>query len=241
MSKINITGINFDNVTLDESIELVKQNLNDSVRTIVYTPNAEIAYACIENKEYLDIINSANIILPDGDGVVEASKILNTPLKCKTPGVEFGYKLLKYCSENGLKVYLLGGKQEIVQKAKEELTNDLQGLIISGYHDGYFDNDESVINNINDSDADVILVCLGFPKQEKWVYENINSIPNIKVAACLGGSIDIYSKEVKRAPVFFRKLKLEWFYRTVKDPKRIKRISVIPKYLSYVRKTKPKI
>ena len=235
MNKINVTGINFDNISLLESIEIIDKNIKNNINNIVYTPNVEIAYACVNNNSLLDIINSATLILPDGDGIVKASKILKTPIKCKTPGVEFGYELFRYASNNKLSVYLLGGKEETVVLAKNEIEKDYNAFVC-GIHSGYFDNNDVIINDINKSKTDILIVCMGFPKQEKWVYDNIKKLDNIKVIACLGGSIDIYSKKVKRAPVIFRKLKLEWLYRTIVEPKRIKRILVIPKYFNYVRK-----
>ena len=107
MNKIEITGINFDNLSLIESLEFVENNLKNNIKTIIYTPNVEIAYSCYNNSELLNIINSANLILPDGDGIIKASNILSTPLKEKVAGVDFGYNLLPILEKYNQKLYVI--------------------------------------------------------------------------------------------------------------------------------------
>lgn len=244
MEVISITKINFNNVDMNEAISISENFVKSNKQLVVFTPNVEIAYQCYFDEKLLNIINSANLILPDGDGIIKASKKIGYPLKEKVAGVDYGYNLLKILSDNNYPLFLLGGTENSVTNAKTNLESSIRGLNVAGFHNGYFDKEgeinDQVIEMINNSGAKALYVCFGFPSQEIWVYNNINKLKNVKVIVCLGGSIDIYSGKAKRAPNFYRKLHLEWLYRTIKEPRRIKRIMVIPKYFKIINEEKKK-
>lgn len=235
--KINVRGINFDNVTLAEAAALLGEHIENGEGMMgVYTPNAEIVQLCIEKNEYYELINSAELIVPDGIGVIKAAKILGTPMKERVPGVELGEKMIEYCAKNGHKVYFLGGKPGVASLAAENMAKKYPGLEIVGTGDGYFkkegEESERVIDEILSSEAELLFVCLGVPVQEKWIFENRNRLSEkVKVCMALGGSLDVYSGNVKRAPVFFRKTGLEWLYRFIKQPSRVGRMMKLPKFL----------
>ena len=231
MDRINIRGIMFDNVTKSEAIELIKGRVAARLRTVVVTPNAEIAEACVEDEKLMHLINSADVVLPDGVGIIKASKILGTPLKEKVPGVEVGEAL--FSELTGHRFYLLGGKEGVAKAASERMKK-LHGASFAGYHHGYFFNEEGgcdrVVEEIDSSGADVLIVCLGFPAQEKWIRENIARLPHVKLALALGGSIDVWSGNSSRAPKLFIKLGLEWLWRLIRQPSRIKRMAALPRF-----------
>lgn len=231
--KINVRGVNFDNLTLDETVELILSRLKNGQKTAVYTPNSEIVQACIENNALYDIINSAEVICPDGIGVVKAAKILKTPLKGKVAGIEVGEKLIASLTDGSKSIFLMGGKPGIAEKAAEELSKKYPGIKIAGTNDGYFkkegEENNAVIAKINNSRADVLFVCLGAPAQEKWIYSNRDKL-NVTVMLGLGGSLDGYAGVVKRAPKVFINLGLEWFYRLLCEPWRFKRMMKLPKF-----------
>lgn len=241
MQKIKILDIPFDNVTKEEAPLLAFSRLEQGARTVVVTPNAEIAELCAEDENVKRAVCSADLILPDGEGVVLASKKLGTPLKEKVAGVEFGMDCVRLAAERGYSLFLLGGKEGVAQKAASELQKRFPTLKIAGKRNGYFaksgEENESVINEINSTKADILFVCLGAPAQEKWVCENRDKLFP-KLIACLGGSLDIYSGNVKRAPRIFIKLKLEWFWRLLKEPSRLPRMMKLPKFLHTVKKYK---
>lgn len=251
MNKVNIRGIEFDNITKEEAISLISSRFNQNITTVVFTPNSEIIEECIENPIFKDIISEADILLPDGIGVIKASKILKTPLKEKVAGVEVGEELFKALRESSF--FLLGGNiqsssgETVAEKAKKELQKKYSCNIVGTMH-GYFDKNnkenDDVIEKINCSGADVLYVCLGSPTQEKWICNNRNRLLNIKLFIALGGSLDIYSKETKRAPKLFIKFGLEWLWRLLSQPSRIGRIMKLPKFyigtLKYAVKTKTK-
>ncbi len=236
--KINIRGVYFDNVSFDEAMEKVKESLSGEGLTVMYTPNSEIVQNCVENKELYEVINSADIVIPDGIGVVYASKILKTPLKQKVPGCEVAEKLIEYASVTGDGVFLFGGGKKTEQReavsvvAAENMKNKYKGLNIAGTRDGYFTEQDvpEIIEQINNSGAKILFVCLGAPKQEKWIYENRDKL-KVSFAAGLGGTLDVFAGTAKRAPKFFLKTNLEWLYRLLCMPSRIGRMMKLPKFL----------
>ncbi len=241
MKKINICGIPFDNVTMTEAVALAEAELQKEGASVVVTPNAEIAEMCIEDKTVNQIILGAEIILPDGAGIITAAEILGTPLKEKVAGVEFGMELIKHAEKHGYSLFFLGGKPTVAETAAEKLKATYKNLKIAGTHDGYFEKtgaeNDAVIAEINASSADILFVCLGAPTQETWIMANREKLTSVRLAACLGGSLDIYAGTAKRAPKIFIKLRLEWFYRLLREPKRLGRMMKIPKYLRHVKKT----
>ena len=217
--KINIRGVYFDNVNMDETMEKVTSMAGTEGLDYMFTPNSEIVQNCIENPALFEVINSASIIIPDGIGVVYASKILKTPLKEKVPGCEVAEKLLEYASKTGDGVFFFGGGKKTEEReavgvlAASRMCEKYPGLNIVGTRDGYFTEADvpSIIEEINNSGAKILFVCLGAPKQEKWIYDNRNAL-KVNFAAGLGGTLDVFAGTVKRAPEFFIKANLEWFY-----------------------------
>ena len=232
--KIDVRGIKFDNVTVSEAVDLMLDNTRAARQTAVFTPNSEIVQMCIDNPEMYDVIGRADITLPDGIGVVKAAKILGTPLKGRAPGFEAGEELIRRSSDHGLKIFLMGGKPGIAELARDKLLEKYPRTEFVGCHDGYFqkdgDENDAMVAEIKASGADVLFVCFGAPAQEKWINENRGRLPEVKLFLGLGGSLDGYSGNLKRAPEIFCKLGLEWFYRLLCQPSRIGRMMKLPKF-----------
>lgn len=232
--KINVRGVYFDNVTMDEAVTLMIERAAAGLQTSVFTPNSEIVQMCIDAPEMYDIIGKADITLPDGIGVVKAAKILKTPLKERVAGFDAGKLLISRAADENLKIYFLGGKPGIAEQAAAKLTEEYPGTEFVGCHDGYFkkegEENDIVVEEINRSGADILFVCLGAPTQEKWINANRDRLPGVKIFLGLGGSLDGYSGNVKRAPEFFIKHGLEWFYRLACQPSRIGRMMKLPKF-----------
>lgn len=237
MEIINIRGVNFCNVTLDEAADWVSTVLADSPEQprAVYTPNSEIVQLCIEQNEYYDLINSADLIIPDGIGVIKASRILGTPLKEKVAGVELGERTLAIAADKGYSVYFLGAKPGVAEQAAAKMKEKYPTLTVAGIRDGYFkkegEENEAVLSEIRAAAPDVLYVCLGVPAQEKWIAANRSALSPVKLCLALGGSLDVWAGNVKRAPKIFIKLGLEWFYRLCCEPRRIGRMMKLPKFL----------
>lgn len=240
MGKINVRGLDFDNVTREEASSLAASALASDKLTTVFTPNAEIAYRASRDEDFLKILQSADILLPDGAGIIKAANILGTPLHEKVAGVDFGADVAKMCADNGYSLFLLGGKPGVADAAAEKLKERFPSLNVAGTNDGYFEKsggeNDAMIEKINSSRADALYVCLGSPAQEKWAYDNKSKLETVKLLCCLGGSIDVYAEKAKRAPKFFIKTNTEWLYRLIKEPRRLGRMMNIPKYLRDTKK-----
>ena len=196
-------------------------------QTAVFTPNSEIIYKASRSKELFETLHSATVLFPDGIGSYIGMRALNIPIKNRTTGIDLAETVLSMCATYGYKVFLLGGKNGVASQASQKLKSKYKGLNICGFHHGYFKNDNKIINEINSSGADILFVCLGFPKQEKWIVKNFRSLPSVKLAMGLGGSLDVWSGNVKRAPKSVSNMGLEWLWRTCKDLKRVKRIGFL--------------
>lgn len=228
--KIDVMGVLFDNVTMDEALLKAEGILAGEQAQYVVTPNSEIVYEAMRSQELCGLLNDAALVLPDGAGVVLGSKILKTPLKEKVAGVDFADNLLELLAKKGGSVYLLGSKPGVAELAAAKMLEKHPGLTIAGVADGYFKDEAPVIEKINAANADVLFVCLGAPKQEKFMANHRHEL-NVKLMAGLGGSLDSFAGTVKRAPKWMIKLSLEWLYRLIKEPKRFGRMLRLPKFL----------
>ena len=228
--KTDIMGLQFDNITMVEAMDAAKALLQGEHAARVVTPNAEIAYEALHDENMRTLLNSAELMLPDGAGVVLASKILKTPLKQKVAGVDFADGLLGVLETTGQSLYLLGSKPGIGELAAQKMMQKHPRLRIAGIADGYFQDEAPVIDKINASGADVLFVCLGAPKQEQFMARHQKAL-HVKLMAGLGGTLDSFAGTVKRAPKWMIRCNLEWLYRLIKEPKRFKRMLRLPKYL----------
>lgn len=222
--------IAFDDVTLQEAVAFAMDHVRTRQRCRVVTPNAEFAMEAKKNPRFLKILNGSQLVLADGISVIYASKILGTPLRGRVTGVGFAQALCQALAEQGGSLYLLGAKPGVAEQAADKLKAAHPGLKIAGTHDGYFKDEAPVVEAINAARPDAMLVCLGAPKQEYFM-EDHGARLEVPVMAGLGGSMDVLAGNVRRAPEFFQKVGLEWLYRLVKEPKRIRRMAKLPLYL----------
>lgn len=220
---IDVLGVRVDSVTMDGALERALSFVDGTPHS-VYTPNPEIIMAAQEDSELMQALKGASLVLPDGIGVVIASKILKNPLPERVPGFDFCCNLMK----TGKSFYFFGSKLGIAQKAAEKMKS--RGVNVVGYHHGYFDDDSEIIKDINEKKPDVVMVCLGLGKQEKWISRNMDKL-NTSILIGAGGSLDVLADAVKRAPEVWQKMNLEWLYRVIKQPSRIPRIMVLPKFI----------
>ncbi len=228
--RLDVMGVGFDSVTMDEAIARAAQLLEQPGASYVVTPNAEIVYEAMHDPSFCRLINDADLVLPDGSGVVLGAKILKTPVKQKVAGIEFGENLAAYLARTGKTLYLLGGKPGVAEQAAENLVNKYPGLNICGTADGYFQEEAPVIAKINEAAPDVLFVCLGAPKQERFMSEHRNAL-HVGLMAGLGGSLDGYAGLVQRAPAWMCRAGLEWLYRLIKQPSRFRRMLRLPKFV----------
>ena len=228
--RINVLGVGFDNMTVEQAVAEGVRLMDTPGAHYAVTPNPEIVEVCRKDPEAMEAVNGADLVLADGIGVIYGAKILGTPLKGRVTGIGFAQELMGRMAENGKSLYLLGAKPGVAEKAARKLESQYPGLRIAGTHDGYFQEDAPVVQAIRDSGADVVFVCLGAPKQEKWMKKN-GEATGAHLLVGLGGCLDVFSGEVRRAPEAFQKLGLEWLYRLAKEPSRIGRMMKLPLFL----------
>ena len=228
--KTEILGVQFDNVTMQEALQIGQAIICGEKTAYCVTPNAEMAYEALHDADFCALLNEADLVLPDGAGVVLGAKIVKKPLKEKVAGIEFAQNLLPIIEKNGKRLYLLGSKPGIAQLAAKKMLEKCPNLNICGMADGYFKDEDDVVRKINDAQADVLYVCLGAPKQEKFMRAHKKDL-NVKLMIGLGGTLDGIAGTVKRAPRWMIRLQLEWLYRLMKEPKRFGRMLRLPKYV----------
>ena len=212
MSRTDVLGVGFDNVTKAEAVERALELIDAREGRYVVTPNPEIVMLAKENPALKEALAGADIVLPDGAGIVKGAAILGRPMKEKVPGIDFACGVMARLAERGGSVYLFGAKPGVAEAAAETLRTKFPGLVISGTSDGYFSDDGPIIEKIKDAAPDFLLVCLGAPKQELWMAKMSGKLL-VGLMVGLGGSLDVFAGTVKRAPEAWQKLDLEWLYR----------------------------
>jgi N-acetylglucosaminyldiphosphoundecaprenol N-acetyl-beta-D-mannosaminyltransferase len=218
-------------MTLNQAEAKIWRFLEEDKNHMVFTPNSEMIMAAREDEHLRTVLNAGDLNIADGIGVVYASRLLGKPLKERVAGFDLAKRIIEKLPQKPYSLFLLGGVPGVAETAKQNLERQYPGIKIVGTHDGYFNqqDEQRVIEEINKTNPDILFVCLGMSKQEKWIYHNRDKL-NTKVCMGIGGSLDVFAGKVKRAPEIYQKLGLEWFYRLMKEPWRYKRMLALPKF-----------
>ncbi|MGE5328157.1 MAG: WecB/TagA/CpsF family glycosyltransferase [Deltaproteobacteria bacterium] len=229
MDKINMLGVPIDFVDMEDACERARMFAVGDRFRYIFTPNPEIIMLAQEDEEFKRVLISADMLVPDGIGVVWASWFYGKKLPERVPGFDIMADLIAWGASHGWKFYLLGGQPGVVDRAKMNLEKVYPNINVVGTHHGYFDEnkEEEIIAHINLCSPNIILVGMGAPLQEKWIFKNRMRL-NARVGIGVGGALDILAGKTKRAPAIFARFGLEWLYRLMKEPSRIKRMMVIP-------------
>ncbi len=229
---VKVFGVKFDKLNFEEAYTKFVSFMSNDTTQMIFTPNSEIVMKAQEDSEFKEVLNAGDLVIPDGIGVILASKIHHLELQERIAGIEMMTRILEYCNLAGKSIYLFGGKPGVAEAAAGKIKKQYSNLNIAGFRDGFFTDQESpkILDGVNEVKPDVLFVALGAPKQEKWIYKN-RKLLNTKVAMGVGGAFDVFAGTAKRAPVIFQKLGLEWFYRLLMQPSRIGRMMVLPKFL----------
>ena len=223
-------GFNIDTLNFEEAVSLAKVLIDGKKVSQVVTINPEMLELACRDSDFANIIKEAEMVIPDGIGVKIALKINGYNVN-RIPGIDFAKRLLQEAAMNNIPVAIIGAKDNIVSKAVNNLQNEINGLNIVYYRDGYFDNDEYIYEELNTKSPKLILIAMGAPRQEQFIY-NAKKILKPALMIGIGGSLDVWSGNIKRAPRVFQNLGLEWLYRTATQPSRIKRIfPTLPRFI----------
>lgn len=234
----NILGFKVYNRSMDDLLE----DINKMDKANIVSGNPEVLYTALSNELLRNSFNREDsIIIPDGVGTVIASKLVGEKVEEKIAGIELMENIIKNCSKENKSIYLLGTKDEIVMKAAENIKEKYKNIKIAGVHNGFFDMQhcQEIIDDINKNNPYALFVAMGCPRQETFIELYKDSL-NCKVFMGVGGSLDVISGEVKRAPKWMINTGLEWLYRVSKEPWRIKRLGSVPRFLYMVLKERIK-
>ncbi|KKB40963.1 WecB/TagA/CpsF family glycosyltransferase [Bacillus thermotolerans] len=231
MEKEQYLGVSVSPYTYEQILMDLKKRIAEGKQSTVIAVNPEKVITAGRDPVVKELINNSTYQIADGIGMILASKLKGGRVKERVTGVDMMGRLLQFAAEEGHSVFFYGAKEDVVRTAKEKLEAQIPGLKIAGYSNGYVKDQEALVSQIRESGAALLFVALGSPRQELWIKDNMAKLPNVKVFQGVGGSFDVYSGNVKRAPAFYRKFGLEWLYRLAKEPKRIKRQMALPKFL----------
>lgn len=227
-NRANLLGYEIDLIGFEEAVAYANE-----ISGQVVTINPEM----MSNSDMVDIVNSAELVVPDGIGVEIGLKISGKIIR-RIPGIQFAYRMLQECAKNDKSVALVGAKHEIVETAVKNLVKEIENLNIVYYSDGYFDDEEKIIDELKTNNPRLVLCALGSPKQELFIKKLKTLMPNSLLIG-VGGSFDVWAGAVDRAPEIWQKYGLEWLYRTIKEPKRLKRIfPTLPLFIIRILKEK---
>ena len=237
---VELLGYSIDDYSFDEAVLKAKELIDSDKVSQVITINPEMFQTADNDSYFANIVREAEMVIPDGIGIKIGLKLTGKNV-ARIPGIDFAKKLLKEAALSNIPVAIIGSKEEVITKAIENLQNEISGLNIVYYHNGYFDNDEEIYSELRNHSPKLILIAMGSPRQEKFIYEAKKKL-NPALMVGIGGSLDVWSGFVKRAPKIYQVLGLEWLYRTITQPSRFKRIfPTLPLFLIRVLNYKEKI
>jgi N-acetylglucosaminyldiphosphoundecaprenol N-acetyl-beta-D-mannosaminyltransferase len=233
--RIEVLGVPVDCVNMRQSVEIVDHMMAGNKAEAVIAVNPEKVIKAQGDAVLLTRLRQAGLLIPDGIGLVAAARLLGLGSMERVPGSELMPAICEMAAKKGYKVYLFGAASDVNQRAREVLRERFPGILIAGGRDGYVKEEEmpQFIDEINASGAQILFVALGSPRQELWMEKYLPQL-NVKVCQGVGGTFDVIAGKVKRAPLAFRKMHLEWFYRLASQPKRLLRQTALPKFVSQV-------
>lgn len=225
-----ILGVKVDTDNYDELIQKLFRRIDKKEKSLVVAINPEKLMKAKEDQSLKDLLNRAEFQIPDGIGVILASKLNKGNIKSRVTGIDMMDRIVREAARTGKSIFLYGAKPGVAESAAEALKFTYASLQIAGTQDGYEKDNEKVIQKINEAKPDILFVAMGSPRQEEWIEANRDKLhPSLYQG--VGGSFDVLAGNVKRAPGFFQKTGLEWFYRLAKEPSRLKRQLVLPVFL----------
>ena len=227
--KTNILGVAFDALTLDEAEERADALLRARRGGYIVTANPEIVLHSREDAAYAAAVNGADLVLADGVGDLYAARLLKTPLPERVAGSDLTPRLLSRLAERGGSVFLYGARPGVAERAGEALRSACPGLRIAGTENGYISDETALFTALDKEQPDLLHLGLGVPRQELWMAQNRQRTNAVMIG--VGGLLDVFAGDIPRAPEAWQRLGLEWLYRLLREPKRIKRMIRLPEIL----------
>ncbi len=230
MNRVSILGVEIDNIDLKEAVNRIDGYIEQKKPSLVVTVNPEIIMLARDDSHFKAYLREAQMVTPDGIGIIIAARLLGKPLKQRVTGIDLISALFERSAEKKYRFYLVGAKPGVAEKAAMNIRDRYPGVEITGIQHGYFHDDAPILDDIRRKAPEILLVALGMGKQEKWIRDRVQQ-SGIPVSIGVGGSFDVFAGETKRAPVWMRKAGLEWLYRLIKQPSRLGRMLKLPGFL----------
>jgi N-acetylglucosaminyldiphosphoundecaprenol N-acetyl-beta-D-mannosaminyltransferase len=239
---VSIYGIRVCKLNKQQTIEWLVQAIENRQTTQVITANPIMLMTALEQPKYMAMMQRAELIVPDGAGLVWAASYIGKPVAEKVAGIDLMHELLALGEVKGWRIYLLGASPEIIQVTAGKLIERYPRLQLVGVRDGYFEvnEDEAIVRHIRETAPDILLVGRSADKQEPWIDQYKEQL-GVPVIMGIGGSFDVLSGKLKRAPKLFIRFRLEWFYRLLQEPWRYRRMLLLPKFVVKVIRDKEKL
>ncbi len=235
--QLTILGIPIDRVDQAQALRIIQDFIDSGQPHYIVTANAEIIYQASHDETMRQVVTGADLVTADGSGVVWASKYIGQPLTQRVTGIDLVYAICQKAQTAGWRIYIIGAAPDIAQQAADKLQEQYPGCQIVGIQHGYFTAQEEpqIVEHIRQAQPDILLVAMGAPRQELWITKHRDAL-QVPVAMGIGGSLDVISGNLRRAPKWMQKLSLEWLYRLLIQPSRFKRVLALPKFVLAVRK-----
>ena len=234
MRRYSILNLWVDDCNMEKALAQVSKYVDHGTKVhTIFASNPEKNYSVPKDAFLYDMFKKADLLIPDGIGMVMASRLLYNTAVQRVPGCELMQNICKISADKGYKIFIDGAREEVNAAAAEELKTRHPSIQIVGRQDGYLGDEEmeSLIDRINDSKAQILFLALGSPKQEMWISRYREQLENVRVCQGIGGTLDVLAGTVKRAPEFFCKMGIEWLYRLMAEPKRLKRQIKLPVFI----------
>ena len=235
--KVNLLGAAIDALDMQQTVESLARFIKSSSPHLIITLNPEFLYQAQSQKHLRDLIDRADLVTPDGEGIVWACRVAGCPVPERVTGIDLLLCLTERAAREGWRIFLLGSSPGVAAEAAEKLVEKYPGLQIAGTYHGYFKSKEEkdLLDRIKESKPDILFVALGAPRQELWIDSNLKDL-NVPVAMGVGGSLDVIAGRVPRAPMWLQRLRLEWLGRLIREPRRWRRMLVLPRFALLVMK-----
>ena len=235
MPNIDILGVKVHRIAMPEALDAIRGFIASGKPHIVVTADSSMIVLAQRDGDFRALVNAADLVTPDSSGILLAAKLLGRPIKERVSGVDLSREICRMAAEDGFSVYLLGGAPGVAEAAAERLTEAFPGLQIAGTQHGYLEPSEEseIASKIRASGAKALLVGMGIPRQEKFIRDHLNEL-GVCVAMGVGGTFDVLSGKVKRAPAWMQRHGLEWLHRLVRNPRKISKVATLPRFLSLV-------
>ena len=241
LKQVEILGVNVNSLTMAQAVEAVQQFIAEKKVALVATANAEMLMRATQDEELKDILNQADLVVPDGAGTVWAAGHLGEPMPERVAGFDLAQELMREAPSRGDRVYFFGSAPGVADKAKAKAEELYPGIQVVGVRNGFFSeaDEPQIIADIRAAKPDILLAALGVPKQEKWLKKHMQEL-QVPVSIGVGGTLDVMAGVMERAPLWMQKAKLEWLFRGMLQPKRAGRLVALPKFVLRVHRAKKK-